>query len=449
MLKYNKNIGMSSPTHGMVDGMAGVPATVPGGNDGNDKTKMTGTPMARPLADEAEKGGGASTAGVKRVFDRADAGGGGDSLERYFKPGGSVVDAAGRLGTPMKKYDGSELDDDYDKRVIEQAAERKRAAEQAAEHEAQMRADAVKGVDRQIRTTQDWLDAEEHKPETEEQRKQREKRERSKKIIAAVSDGLSALSNLYYTSQYAPNMYNHEKGSQLTPLKARIEKMKAERDKQKDAYMNMSLKLGDLENGRAATLRELEAELERRKLAREKAQREADLHPLIKRIKQYQGLKEMGLADKAGHEADKAGYEAETAQTEAEYAPQIAKGKVALNNAKVATEGARQGAYRASAYNSLQHGNKARIEAGQALNGPVYYDKNGYPHRAKNASDAKSMAIINGTGDEDGPFMPTFAKLNPDGSEIWTVVNAGRGVGALGKGNGNGKKGTGKKSPTR
>lgn len=432
MLKYNKNVGMDSPTHGIVDGIAGAPEAVPGGNDGKDKTKMGDTPMARPLADEVEKGGGASMAGVRRAVDRAVSEE--RPLERYFKPGGSVADAAGRPGIPMKKYDGRELDDDYDKRVIEQAAERKRAADQAADHEEQMRADAVKGVDRQIRTTQDWLDAEENKPETEEQRKHREKRERSKKIIAAVSDGLSALGNLYFTSQYAPDMYSHEKGSQLSPMMARIEKMKAERDKQKDAYMNMSLKLGDLENGRAATLRELEAQQERQKLAREKAQREADLHPLNRRIKQYQGLKEMGLADKAG-------YEAETAKTEAEYAPQIAKNKVALGKAKVATEGARQGAYTAAAYNSLQHGNKARIEAGQVLNGPVYYDNKGYPYRAKNASDAKSMAIINGTGDEDGPFMPTFAKLNPDGSEIWTVVNAGRGVGASGKGNG--KKGTG------
>lgn len=46
-----------------------------------------------------------------------------------------------------------------------------------------------------------------HEPETDEQRKKRERREKSKKIIAAVTDGVRALSNLYFTTQYAPNMY--------------------------------------------------------------------------------------------------------------------------------------------------------------------------------------------------------------------------------------------------
>lgn len=63
--------------------------------------------------------------------------------------------------------------------------------------------------------------------ETDEQRKKREKREKAKRVIAAVGDGIRALSNLYFTSQYAPNMYNPN-DSQLEKTDARQEKLKAE-----------------------------------------------------------------------------------------------------------------------------------------------------------------------------------------------------------------------------
>ena len=132
----------------------------------------------------------------------------------------------------------------------------------AVSPEQQQRIDATAGTDRQIKTIQDWMDAEENRPETPEQRKKRERQEKSRRIIAAVSDGLSALSNLYFTSQYAPNMYNHEKSSQTNAVDARLEKLKAEREKNHDKFINFSLKLGDLENQRAATLRELEAQQE-------------------------------------------------------------------------------------------------------------------------------------------------------------------------------------------
>lgn len=42
------------------------------------------------------------------------------------------------------------------------------------------------------------------KPETAEERARREKREKSEAILSAVGDGISALSNLFFTSRYAP-----------------------------------------------------------------------------------------------------------------------------------------------------------------------------------------------------------------------------------------------------
>ena len=124
------------------------------------------------------------------------------------------------------------------------------------------------GSERKIRTLQDMIDTLEPL-ETPEQRKKRERREKSAKIISAVSDGISALSNLYFTSQYAPNMYNHEKSSQLNAQNAAIEKARKDRESNRDAHLRFALALGDAENERAKTAREIEAEQERRKLARE------------------------------------------------------------------------------------------------------------------------------------------------------------------------------------
>ncbi len=214
--------------------------------------------------------------------------------------------------------------------------EKKRAEEERerAENERQ-RAEAVAGSDRQIKTIQDWMNAEENRPETAEQRKKRERREKSKKIIAAISDGIGALSNLFFTSQYAPNMYNHEKSSMTNAVDARIERLKAEREKKRDEYLNFSLKLGDIENDRAKTLRELEAQQERQKLAREEAQRKAEQHNWLALLQPDKQREQAGKADKAEQDA-------RTAQAEADNAP-------ALQAAKLNTEKARGEAQRASA----------------------------------------------------------------------------------------------------
>ena len=47
-----------------------------------------------------------------------------------------------------------------------------------------------------------------YKPLTPEELERERKKERREKTFAAISDGISALSNLYFTTQYAPNMYS-------------------------------------------------------------------------------------------------------------------------------------------------------------------------------------------------------------------------------------------------
>lgn len=75
----------------------------------------------------------------------------------------------------------------------------------------------------------------EYTPPTPEELEKERKRQKANKIIAAVGDGISAMANLVATSHGAPNAYTGT--NTLTgALKVRYDKLKADRDKDRDAY---------------------------------------------------------------------------------------------------------------------------------------------------------------------------------------------------------------------
>lgn len=109
--------------------------------------------------------------------------------------------------------------------------------------------------------------------ETPEMKAKRERRERNQRTLASISDAVRAASNLYFTSQYAPNMYSSQ--NTLTgKAQERFDKAKALRDKNHDEYLNLSLKLSDAEGKKkdrekeaaaAAAERERQARLDQEK----------------------------------------------------------------------------------------------------------------------------------------------------------------------------------------
>lgn len=249
----------------------------------------------------------------------------------------------------------------------------------------QNNADAVMGYDQQIAALQEA--ANKTKPETEEERKKRERREKSKKIIAAVGDGLMALSNLYFTTRGAPNMYDHKTMSQQTPLQAQLDKLKAEREANADKYLQYSLKLGDLQNDRAKTLREMEAEQERRKLAREKAQREQEEHGWLAALQPDKQREQAGKASKAEQEAV-------TAKAEADNAPDLYKAKVDTEKARGEAQRASATASRASA---RDHDASARAHDRSNSSEFSAWDENGREHKFRTKEAAEAYAKQHGT----------------------------------------------------
>lgn len=177
--------------------------------------------------------------------------------------------------------------------------------------------------------------------ETDEQRKKREKREKAKRVIAAVGDGIRALSNLYFTSQYAPNMYNPN-DSQLAKTDARQEKLKAEREANRDKYLNYSLRIGDLQNDRAKTVREIEAQAERIRLARERAKREQEQHEWLANLQPDKKREQTAKADAADSIA-------KTKKIEADNADAIQKAKLNTEQERGKTERTKQNVNSATA----------------------------------------------------------------------------------------------------
>ena len=75
-----------------------------------------------------------------------------------------------------------------------------------------------------------------YQPPTQEELENERKKEKREKVFSAISDGISALSNLYFTTKYAPNMYRHE-NSQSAKTENKWEKLRANRDAQQNAYI--------------------------------------------------------------------------------------------------------------------------------------------------------------------------------------------------------------------
>ena len=80
-----------------------------------------------------------------------------------------------------------------------------------------------------------------NKPKTEEEMKREEAKAKRDKIFGSISDGIQALSNLYFTTRDAPDSYD-PRNSLSEKAQARYDKIKAERDARAREYYQGWLK---------------------------------------------------------------------------------------------------------------------------------------------------------------------------------------------------------------
>lgn len=103
--------------------------------------------------------------------------------------------------------------------------------------------------------------------ETPEDRQRRERRERSRMMVNSIADAGRALGNLYFTSQYAPNGYDQQKNSLTEAYQKRLDKMNAERDKNRDYIFRYATQMAALKKAdRAANYQDQVMDWRRRNL---------------------------------------------------------------------------------------------------------------------------------------------------------------------------------------
>ena len=144
--------------------------------------------------------------------------------------------------------------------------------------------DAINYFERQIKAYNTL-----NTPELEQKRR---KREAARRMIAGIGDMGRAIANLATTTQYAPNAYTANTLSDAA--QKRYDRVKAERDADRDRHVNYALNLGRLRDAQQQkdmnlTLNEYNMQMQHAALARQEADRQnkeardAERWPLEKR----------------------------------------------------------------------------------------------------------------------------------------------------------------------
>lgn len=81
-----------------------------------------------------------------------------------------------------------------------------------------------------------------YKEPTKEELEKERKKEKRERLFAAIGDGISALSNLFFTTQYAPNMYDPNKETNSERVENYWTNLKKEREANRQRYVDGYIK---------------------------------------------------------------------------------------------------------------------------------------------------------------------------------------------------------------
>lgn len=140
------------------------------------------------------------------------------------------------------------------------------------------------------------------KPETPAERAAREKKEKREVVFSAIGDGISALSNLFFTTQYAPNSYDPSR-SMSARTRERLDRLKAEREANLRAYREGYIRAASMDDANNRDNRNWRHQLEREAIADKRAEtrdkRDSELEAINLSYYQARAEKEKGDAARA------------------------------------------------------------------------------------------------------------------------------------------------------
>lgn len=216
-------------------------------------------------------------------------------------------------------------------------------------------------------------------PPTAEELEKEKKKQKRDQIFAAIGDGISALSNLFFTTQYAPNMYTG-KNTMSERTKVRYDKLMKEREgKEKEYYEGlMRARIADEERDDRERKWQRQLGLDDYNRMRNDAKEERD-RQLFELNLQLQGNKILAS------EAD-----AKRKGIEAKYAEELEKARLETEKAKVRYYNRGGGSGKAGEY--------------------PWYDSDGNKHFARSYEAMRQNAIDNGTWNEETQASTTEVK---------------------------------------
>lgn len=264
-----------------------------------------------------------------------------------------------------------------------------------------------------------------YKPLSEEEKAKEAKKQKREQIFAAIGDGISALSNLYFTTQYAPSMYDG-KNSMSERTRVRYDRLMKEREGKEKEYFAGIMKARMTDEERADRERKwkrlLGIDEYNRRRDEAKDERDRLLFDLDRKLKDNKI---------SAAEAD-----AKRKSIETKYAEELNKGKVETEEAKAryySTGGSRGG--------------------GTPGEYP-WYDSDGKKHYAHSYEAMRQNSIDHGTWNETTQTSTTETKNRSGRTQKTTeVTKAAKGHSSkpqkktgLGLGNGEEKQNNGKKT---
>lgn len=216
-----------------------------------------------------------------------------------------------------------------------------------------------------------------YKPPTPEELEKERKRQKREAIFAAIGEGISAMSNLYFTTQYAPNAFDPSRGMAAS-TKARFDQLKKDREQNQREYMEGFMRAMKWDADDAKDERNWNHTIEREKVtdhykeaADARAQAKADRDAAMAQLR-------MDLMQGKINQQEAA---AEAKRIEADYAEAYWQSRINKNNyRRPIGSGSRGGSGRPGEY--------------------PWYDSDGNKHYAHSYEAMRQNAIDHGTWNE-------------------------------------------------
>lgn len=243
-----------------------------------------------------------------------------------------------------------------------------------------------------------------YKEPTKEELEKERKKEKRERLFAAIGDGISALSNLFFTTQYAPNMYDPNKETNSERVENYWTNLRKEREANRQRYVDRYIKAKQADDLHAIQQQNADVQAEWKKADTERKNAIAKTQGELLAAR---AAKDQSAADLAAKKLEYliAGWPAEQAKKQAEIDLLKAKKKAAdaqANNSNAAAdEHRRRGT--ASWVSSSKSGGRSGGKSGVSKSGGEYiaYDKDGNVRHFKQKGAAEQFAREQGTWQTD------------------------------------------------